>query len=267
LFERRAGAMAPTQTARELLVVHRRTEAALQACAEAFAAQSGVETGRIAVGVISTAKYFAPKALAAFLKQHPKIDLRLHVGNRESTIAVLEDYTLDFALMGRPPQGGHFEYLAIGDHPHVVIAPPDHRLAKRRRLLLSDLAGDNFLLREEGSGTRAMFQELLEQEKSNPRVGMEIDSNETIKQAVIAGIGVALISAHTVSAEIADGRLIVLPIVGTPIKRQWYIVKRTDRRLSPAADALWRHLAVDGASFLPTWKPAKTASRPRSAGK
>ncbi|MEZ5921879.1 MAG: LysR family transcriptional regulator [Parvularculaceae bacterium] len=259
LFERRPEGMKPTQAARELLVVHRRTEAALSAAGEALSALSGVEIGKVSVGVISTAKYFAPRALAAFIKLHPKVEVRLNVANRADTIAALDDFSLDFALMGRPPDGDHFEYVTIGDHPHIMIAPPDHPLAARKRIKLADLADETFLLREEGSGTRSMLEELFAENRIIHRAGMEIGSNETIKQAVMAGIGVALISAHTVSAEIADGRLARLCVSGTPVMRKWLVVKRTERRLSPAGHALWDFLAREGARYLPTPENEKTS--------
>lgn len=257
LFERRADGMAPTQAAQEILVVHHRTEAALEACSEALSALAGVEIGRVAVGVISTAKYFAPRALAAFIRQHPRVELRLNVANRADTIAALDDFSLDFALMGRPPEGDQYEHIVIGDHPYVLIAPPAHPTARRRRLQLTDLADDTFLAREPGSGTRAMLQDMLMKNGMGPHIGMEIDSNETIKQAVMAGIGIALISAHTVSAEITDGRLAALDVAGTPLVRQWLLVKRRERRMSPATHALWQFLAAEAHNFLPDMAPPR----------
>lgn len=254
LIERRPEGMEPTQAGRELLVVQQRIENAFGACEEAISALKGLESGKISVGVISTAKYFAPEALAAFLREHPGIEMNLHVGNRHDTIAVLEDYSLDFAIMGRPPAGDHFESISIGPHPHIVVAPPQHPYANRQRLKLNKLDGETFLLREAGSGTRSMFRDLLSQNGMNPSSGMEFGSNETIKQAVIAGIGVALLSAHTVAAEIETGRLTKLNVVGTPVVREWFLVKRTDRRMSPAGWSLWEFLADRTESFLPDVK-------------
>lgn len=251
LLERRPDGMAVTQAGRELLVVQRRTEAGLRACRDALAALSGLEGGRVSVGVISTAKYFAPRALAAFIKERPKVDMRLLVANREETIAALESFDLDLAIMGRPPEGPDYERSTIGDHPHVIIAPPEHKFAQRKRLQMKDLAEETFLLREEGSGTRALTQQIFNRSRVHPRIGMEIGSNETIKQAVIAGIGVALISAHTVCAELKEGRLVELPVSGLPVIRKWYVVRRAERTLLPAAQALWDFLGKRGATFLP----------------
>jgi LysR family transcriptional regulator for metE and metH len=227
-----------------------RVEDALADCIEAIETLRGVDGGRVAVGVISTAKYFAPRALAAFQRAHPRVEMRLLVGNRQETIAALESFDLDLAIMGRPPPHFEVDQAVIGDHPHVVIAPPDHSLVGRRPSLL-ELSREPFLLRETGSGTRILVQSLFAEAGLDPRIGMEIGSNETIKQAVMAGMGVALISAHTVAAEVADGRLAVLDIEGLPIIRQWFVVKRKEKRLLPAAHALWDHLASSGSGFLP----------------
>jgi len=260
LLERGRDGLRPTDAGREVLVAGRRVEAALGECAESLAALRGAGGGRVSVGVVSTAKYFAPRALGAFSRAHPGIEIRLAVRNRGDTIAALENYEFDVAVMGRPPEQLDVERAAIGDHPHIVVAPPDHPLA-RRRLEIRELAGETFLLREEGSGTRLLTQRLFANSGINPRIGMEIGSNETIKQAVMAGLGIALISAHTVAAELGDGRLVSLAVDGLPIVRQWYAVKRRDKRLLPAGQAMWDFLVTEGAGFLPRIVPA--ASKPR----
>lgn len=249
LIERTAEGVRVTEAGREVLAALERIEAALADCAGALEALRGMEGGRVAVGVISTAKYFAPRALAAFKKQHPGIEMRVLVGNRQETLRVLESFELDLAIMGRPPENFAVEQAVIGDHPHVIIAPPDHPLAARRGLSLADLAGETFLLREAGSGTRLLMQRLFA--ASGMPAGIEIGSNETIKQAVMAGMGIALLSAHTIAAEIEDRRLVTLDVEGLPIVRQWFVVKRQEKRLLPAAQALWDHLVVHGAGFLP----------------
>lgn len=259
LLERTPAGARPTDAGREALVALGRIEAALADCAAAIEALRGMEGGRVAVGVISTAKYFAPFALAAFQRAHPKVEMRVLVGNRQEMLAALEGFELDVAVTGRPPEGFPVERAVIGDHPHVIIAPPDHPLARRRRVPLHEAAREAFLLREPGSGTRDLMRRLFgaaDLSGGGPRV--EIGSNETIKQAVMAGMGVALLSAHTIAAEVADGRLAVLDVEGLPVVRQWFVVRRSEKRLLPAAQALWDHLARSGAGFLPrTGVPAR----------
>ena len=252
LVQRRGRKLRPTDAGRILLETTSRIEKALQECAEALESLNGIERGRVAVGVIGTAKYFAPMALAAFQKAHAGVDMQLTIGNRQEMIAALANYDLDMAIMGRPPSK-EFEVdsSVIGDHPHIIIAPTDHPLAGKKKIPVLHLAGETFLLREEGSGTRALMQRLFAQQGVEPNLGMEIGSNETIKQAVMAGLGIAMISAHTVAAELNDGRLVALNVVGMPLIRKWYVVKRTGRRLLPAARALWDFLSSSGKAYLP----------------
>jgi LysR family transcriptional regulator for metE and metH len=241
----------PTEGGRELLAAGARIEAALGECGEALEALAGMDGGRVSVGVVSTAKYFAPRALAAFAKAHPNVEIRLQVGNRAETISALRSFDLDFAVTGRPPGDFEVEKDVIGDHPHIIVGPPDHALARRKRIALADLGKEAFLVREQGSGTRLLMQRLFAEAGLSPEIGMEIGSNETIKQAVMAGLGIAFISAHTVSAEIEDGRLAALNVNGLPVVRQWFVVKQREKRLLPAAQALWSFLATSGVRFLP----------------
>ncbi len=252
LLERTKEGRRLTDGGRELLATANRIEAALIECDEALEALGGVDGGRVSVGVVSTAKYFAPRALAAFVQGHPKVEIRLQVGNREETLAALRGYDIDFAVTGRPPQDTEVEKTVIGDHPHVIIGPMNHPLARPKRIDLKDLAGETFLLREQGSGTRLLMQRLFSDAGLSPNLGMEMGSNETIKQAVMAGLGVALISAHTISAEVADNRLTAFDVRGLPVVRQWFVVKQQDKRLLPAAQALWDFFATSGADFLPS---------------
>jgi DNA-binding transcriptional LysR family regulator len=252
LFDRTKDGLRPTDAGRYVLEAAARIETVLEECSENLRALRGLGGGRVTVGVVSTAKYFAPRLIAAFMNDHPKIELRLAIGNRTETIRSLKDYEIDVAFMGRPPADFAVEQSPFGDHPHVIVAPPDHRLAQRRRIAREELATEHFLVREEGSGTRALFEAFFSgMEVRRPRIRIEIGSNETIKQAVMAGLGLALISAHTIEAEIAAGRLKVLNVPGLPIVRQWYLVHRADKTLGPAAMAFWRYVERDGRLYLP----------------
>ena len=208
--------------------------------------------GRLSVAVVSTAKYFAPRLIAAFVAEHPKLELKFLIGNRDETMALLRAQDADVALAGRPPADMAVEKALIGPHPYVIIAPPSRRLAGRPGLKRDDLAGEAFLYREAGSGTRSLFDYFLgDTAVRQAQPGIELGSNETIKQAVMAGLGIALISAHTIAAEIADGRLVTLDVEGLPITRQWFVLHRTDRPLSPAARAFQDFARRRGAEFLP----------------
>ncbi|MFQ5632288.1 MAG: LysR substrate-binding domain-containing protein, partial [bacterium] len=203
------------------------------------------------VGVVSTARYFAPTVLAAFSQLYPNVKLQLQVGNREATIYKLENLELDLAITGLPPS--HFEVNSeiIGKHPQIIIAPPGHKFAGKSRISLPSLKGENFLLREPGSGTRSVADKLFANYNYLLESGMEFGSNETIKQAVMAGMGIAVISAHTVAAELAANRLISLNVKGLPINRKWFLVSHRKKRLLPSSQALWNFLASSGKNYLP----------------
>jgi LysR family transcriptional regulator for metE and metH len=260
LVERTRTGVHPTEAGREILAAAERIELALQECAAALDALKGMH-GAVAVGVISTAKYFMPRALATFAKQHPSVEMRIMVGNREEMLAALAGFELDLAITGRPPEEFATDQAVIGDHPHVVIAAPDHPLASARGIPLASIAAETFLLREAGSGTRALVRRLFDGAGVEPRVAMQIGSNESIKQTVMAGLGVALISAHTIAVEIADRRLVVLDVEGLPVVRQWYVIKRREKRLLPVAQALWTFLAEEGGRFLPAAAARAPAKR------
>ncbi|MCX8100283.1 MAG: LysR substrate-binding domain-containing protein [Geminicoccaceae bacterium] len=258
----------PTAAGEEVLLALGRIEAALAECADAVAAIAGVQRGSVAVGVVSTAKYWAPFALAAFQREHPEIELKVRVGNRSQIVKAFSAFELDLAIMGYPPEDQPLERATIGAHPHVIVAPPDHPLVGRRALPVAALARERFLLREPGSGTHALLRRLLE--SAGIRAAgdaillpgaTEIGSNESIKQAVMAGMGIALLSAHTVASEVQDGRLAVLDVEGLPIVRTWYVVRRTDRRAMPAAQALWQHMVREGPAYLPRLPERPSAAR------
>jgi DNA-binding transcriptional LysR family regulator len=267
VLERVGAVFRPTSAGRELLDATARIEQALAECGAALAAMKSEDRGQVSVGVVSTAKYFAPHALAAFARANPLIDLKLVVGNRAEIIAGLERLDLDVAIMGRPPEELDVEAEAIGEHPHVVVAHPEHPLVGRRSIPPAALAGERLISREEGSGTRALTERLFESVAAQPRYALEMGSNETIKQAVIAGLGISLISAHTVAAEVADGRLTMLDVEGLPIVRQWFVVRMRGKRFLPASRRLHAFLKEETNRFLPAVVGLRPQPRARVAAR
>ncbi len=258
LLERRADGLHPTQAGRALLGCAHRVEREIQAVADELESLRSSTTGHVVLGAVSTAKYFTPRIIAAYRRAHPGISVQLVVGNRAETVAALEDYALDLAIMGRAPSSLEVVDEAFGDHPYVVIAAPDHPLVGTR-VSVARLSEEMFLLREPGSGTRIHAEALIAAAGLPMRVEMEMSSNETIKQAVMAGLGVALISAHTIAAELEDGRVAVLDVEGLPIRRQWRAVRLASREPSPAMSSLWDFIASQGGALLPA-EPAAPGS-------
>ncbi len=224
----------------------------------------GLRVGSVRIGVVSTAKYFTPSIIAAFTKAHPGIEVTLVIGNRAEVRRALAEQSVELALMGRAPRDLPLNSALIGPHPLVIAAAPDHPLVGVRGISKERIAEERFLIREEGSGTRAslaMFLSDIPGRTAN--LGTEMGSNETIKQAVMAGLGIAFISAHTIAREVESGRLALLDVAGLPVLRHWFIVSRSDRNQSPAAATLLAFIIRKGPGLLPR---IKGMDQPESAG-
>lgn len=228
----------------------RRIAEQLREASEALAALKGVESGRLKIGVVSTAKYFAPSLLAEFRRRHPGVDIQLTVNNRGAIVRHLAENDIDLAIMGTPPS--EFETVArvFADHPLVFIAAPDHPLARMRRIEPRKLGEETLLIREQGSGTRGALERFLAEHGVTAGASMELGSNETIKQAVMAGLGISFISEHTIGLERSVGRIVRLNVDGTPLNRQWRLVYRTDKRLMPAATAFVEFMNSEGSRLI-----------------
>ncbi len=253
LFERVGKRLHLTQAGEEMQRYGQRVLAALTEAEDAFAALKGLRGGRISIAVVSTAKYFAPKLFALFGAQHPEVEVKLSVSNRGAVVQQLIANQVDLAIMGTPPRGIDTVASPFARHPLVVIGPPGHRLATRRRIPLKALEEELFLVREPGSGTRSAMERFFSSQEVRLKVLMEMDSNETIKQAVMAGMGLAFISQHTIGLEVATGVLKVLRVEGLPVMRQWFVVHREEKRLPPAGEAFKAFVLKDGAEFLKQW--------------
>ena len=239
-----------TDAGRELLRYAGGIADLMREAEEALRALQGIGGGELSIAVTSTAKYFAPRLLAEFRRRHPEVRLRLAVSNREAVVRALTDNAVDLAVMGRPPRGLDTDAAAFAKHPIAVIAAPDHPLAGRRRLPLEALAGETFIIRERGSGTRAAMEHVFAERAFRARETMEMSSNETIKQAVMAGMGIAFLSTHTIGLELRAGRLVLLAVSGLPVMREWYVIHRRGKRLSPAAQAFKSFLLEQGAALI-----------------
>ncbi len=239
LYDRVSEGFAPTEVGRAILKLAEDVELLVGQAQQKCRALAAGATGTVTLGAVSTAKYIAPAIVARFRARHPEISVQLVIGNREDIVRGLERNHYDVLIMGRPPDHLRLEARAIGDHPHIVVAWPEHRLAQSSGIDPGDLVSERFLSREIGSGTRLLMERMLARVgQERPIETIEMGTNETIKQSVMAGLGIAFISAHTCLSELADGKLVALDVKGLPLVRQWYVLHRADRDLSKAAELL-----------------------------
>ena len=217
----------------------------------------GVRRGQLNITVASTANYFAPRLLAAFCQRYPEVKISLDVSNREHILALLNEAEKDLAIMGRPPDAADLVAHPFMHNPLVVIAAPTHPLARARNIPLERLTEESFISREAGSGTRIAAERFFNAAGTRLTTAMEMSSNEAIKQAVQAGLGLGIVSVHTLEMEFKLGRLTVLNVQGFPILREWYIVHREGKRFSAAAQAFKEFVLTEGDKLITIPQPAK----------
>jgi len=249
LFDRSGKRIALTTPGEYFLVHARRMLAALKDASDAMARMKRVETGRLTIGIVSTGKYFVPRLLAAFRREHPAVELRLEVGNRQTLVGQLQNNEVDLAVMGTPPRELETRAEPFAANPLVMIASPQHRLARLSQVPTALLSDEVFLVREQGSGTRASMEVFLREHRIHPAGIVEMPSNETIKQAVMADMGVSFLSLHTIGLERHAGLIRVLDVDGLPVVRRWHVVNLRAKLLSPAAEA-FRYFILEHAQAL-----------------
>jgi len=250
LFERSGRRIALTTVGEYFLVHARRLLANLKDAEDTIARLKGVQTGRLTIGVLSTAKYFMPRLLAGFLREHPGLDLKLEVGNRQALSELLSRNEVDLAVMGTPPRELDLRVEPFAAHPLGVIAAPEHPLAALPHVPPALLEREPFIVREPGSGTRAAMERYFAETRIKPPVVMAMASNETIKQAVMANMGISFLSLHTTGLEAQNALLKVLDVDGLPLVRRWQVAHVRAKLLSPAAEALRYYVLEHGEGLL-----------------
>jgi len=213
----------------------------------------GTKKGRIDLAVVSTAKYFVPMLLVRFSQLLPGIEIKLRIDNRENILGMLARSEIDLVIMGRAPNTLDCEATPFATNPLAIVSAPDHPLSRRKRLSIDALKDFEFVVREQGSGTRAAMERLFAQHDLPLKVAMEMPSNETIKQAVMAGMGLSFLSLRTVRHELAGGHIALLDIGGMPIMGKWYVTHLTQKKLSPAAKSFKQFLIEQGGPLIDSW--------------
>jgi DNA-binding transcriptional LysR family regulator len=250
LFEQLGKKIYLTPAGNEMLHYSRAILEQFREADDAMARLKGISGGTLNVAVISAGDYFFPRLLAAFTRRNTDVRLNLAVHNREELLHQLSDNLTDLAVMVRPPRDMDTVNVSFAPHPYVIVAPPDHPLVGRRNIPLEALADEPFIVRERGSDTWNSMEEGFAGRLSNLNIAMEITSTETIKQAVIAGMGLSFLSAHTISRELQVGKLAVLDIEDFPVMLNWFVVHRHNKRLPPVALAFKQFLIEEGAAQI-----------------
>lgn len=263
LFEQLGKRIYLTPAGTEMLHYSRSIIQQFREAEDAMAQLKGISGGRLNVAVISAGDYFFPRLLAEFMDRHESVTLNLAVHNREELLHQLAGNLTDLAVMVRPPEGIDTIAESFAPHPYVIVAAPNHKLVGQRNIPLAGLAEEAFVSREKGSDTWNSMQEGFAGRLSNMRIAMEIKSTETIKQAVIANMGIAFLSAHTVGLELQTGQLAVLDIEGFPVMLNWYVVHRKNKRLPPVALAFKQFLMEEGHTLIQRITGVEGLIRPR----
>ena len=239
-----------TEAGQELLGYARTITQQLDELEGVLNRMKGLSGGRLRISVATTANYFIPTLLGSFSRRYPDVTVSLDVTNRETLLRQLTENTVDLVVMGQPPVEADVKAQIFMDNPLVVVAPPSHPLAKEKKIPLARLQEETFLVRESGSGTRIAMERFFNERGMRLKTGMEVGSNEAIKQSVQAGLGLGLLSRATIEQELALKRLAVLAVAEFPIMRHWYVVHRRGKRLSAVAEAFKQFMLKESADLI-----------------
>lgn len=264
LFEQLGKKIFLTEAGKEMLRYSRMILSQAEEMRSVLDEMKGIQQGQLNIAVASTANYFAPKIIATFCKRMPNVKVNLDVANREGLLKHLADNDVDMVIMGNPPDGLGLIGETFTDNPLVVIAAPDHPLAGQSRIPMRKLHEETFLIREPGSGTRIAMERFFEQHGIELTTPVAVNRNESLKQAVQAGLGLGIVSIHTLEMELALKKIAVLDVVGFPIMRQWKIVYREGKRLSSVAQAFKDYVLNEAQDLFTMALP--TGGRKRAKG-
>ena len=264
LFEQLGKKVYLTPAGEELLRIGRAIIVQFDEAENAMAQFRGICGGRLNVGVISAGDYFFPRLLVDFAGRHPGVTLNFTVHNREGLLSHIAGNLTDLAIMVRPPADADVVALPFAPHPYVIVAAPTHPLAGLR-VSRERLMQEAFVVREKGSDTWNSMEDGFGEHLKRLNVAMEIRSTETIKQAVMAGMGVSFLSAHTVSRELSSGSLCVLDVEDFPLMLHWYVVHLRHKRLLPVTQAFKDFLLEHGAGLIEKIVPFEPPRRLRAA--
>ena len=249
LFERTGKQIALTDPGRELLHYARNIRQQLEEADLMMQELKGLKRGKLHLTMASTANYFTPQLIASFHHKYPGAQVQLSVTNRAGLLKALDDNSTDMAIMGVPPEGHDLAGIPFMDNPLVIIAWPDHPLAGRQSISLAEIADESFIAREPDSGTRMAAERFFAEHGVGVRTSMEMNRTEAIKQAVMAELGLGIVSLHTLEMELRLKRLVILPVEGFPIMRRWFMVHRSGKRFAAIPEA-FKNFVLENANAL-----------------
>lgn len=243
LFEHVGRGVKPTQAALELYEACRDIFETLSNLEMKIADIKGIKRGRLRLCVVTTAKYIAPELLGEFSQMHQGIEVSLKVTNRDRVLDRMQANEDDLYIMGTAPtEDIQVEAYAFAPNPLVIMAPRNHPLVGQKRIPLATIAEEPMILREPGSGIRDASLRVFSTAELRPKIRMELGSNEAIKHAIVGGLGLSILSLHTLTLEGSGGPVAVLDVEGFPIQRQWYIVHPKGKELSLVARAFLEYV-------------------------
>ena len=251
LFEREGKQVTTTEAGVELLYYAQNVRQQLDEAEQVLEELKGLKRGKLHLTMASTANYFAPQLIAAFHHEFPGAQVTLDVTNRAGLLDALDNNSTDMVIMGRPPEGHNLTGIPFINNPLVVVAYPEHPLAHKKGIRLSKVANESFIVRERDSGTRMAVDRFFAEHDLELIPGMVMNRSEAIKQAVMAELGLGIVSLHTIEMELALRRLVVLNVEDFPIMRKWYIVHRKGKRFAAIPDA-FKNFVLDHAKELLT---------------
>lgn len=249
LYEQIGKQLYLTEAGKELLATCQQVFGKLDNFEMKIADLKGTKQGRLNLTAVTTAKYFVPRILGSFCRRYPGVDVSLQVINHHQIQERMMENKDDLYIMSQPPQEVDLYAQPFLANPLVVLAPADHPLVKQTNIPIKSLNNEPFIMREPGSGTRQAVQQLFAKYKVNVRVRLELGSNEAIKQAVVGGLGISILSQHSLATEISMGELALLDVQGFPLQHRWYVTHLAGKQLSVVAETFLEYLLKESKKF------------------
>lgn len=249
LFDTQARPIRLTDAGRELLRHARLVLSQVNVAMDSLNSLDGQYRGQLQIGAVPPSNYFLPAVIAAFRENYPEMGMKLTLGRRDELLAMLCEHRLDLVIGGYPPSETDVQAQVFARHPHCLVASAGHPMAVRRGIEWRELRDEPFIVREAGSATRHFLEHLLQVQGLQVNISLELEGNEAVKQAVMAGLGISFLSAHVFQLEVQTGKLVVLDVVDLPKWLDWCVLTRREAEEPVARRAFQDFILAEGARF------------------